>query len=128
MIWIKRIALIFLTIFLGTIIDYIVHNMSVHFYVAFNYYPHKILYGTLWACLGYLAFHVFFRKHIKTPFALAVTLAAVPAVLLQTWYFYLNHQPKWIVLVFLVLHFFMFLLPGYYIHKKYKNLFFDTPN
>jgi len=119
MIWLKRIGLILLIICLGTIIDYFFHHLSPYFSVPSTYFPHKILYGTLWAFLGYLAF----RNRIKTSFWLAFIFAAVPSVLLQTMYFIQNHQPKWVVFLFLFLHFFMFLLPGYYFCRKYKNLF-----
>ena len=93
--------------------------MSVYFSVPDSYFPHKIFYGTLWAFVGYLIF----KKYIKTFFTLTFTLAVVPAVLLQTMYFIQGHQLPLVVLLFLFLHFLMFLLPGYFICKKYQNLF-----
>lgn len=119
MIWLKRIGLILLIIFLGTIIDYAVHHISPLFSVPSTYFPHKIFYGTLWATVGYLLF----RKHLRTPLQLALTMSAVPAVLLQTMYFIQRHQLPWVVLLFLFLHFLMFLLPGYFIAKKFKHVF-----
>ncbi|HEV8601383.1 MAG TPA: hypothetical protein VGQ87_02175 [Patescibacteria group bacterium] len=124
MIWVKRIALILLIVFLGTIIDYLVHHLSVYFSVPQSYFPHKIFYGTLWGFVGYLVF----KKYIKTYLQLAFVIAAVPAVLLQTMYFIQKHQLPWVVVLFLFLHFFMFLIPGLYICKKYKNIFLAPPS
>ena len=117
--WLKQIGLILIIICLGTIIDYFVHSTSPYFSVPNAYFPHKIFYGVLWSFVGYLVF----KKYIKTYFWLAFTIAAVPAVLLQTMYFIQGHQLTWVVLFFLVGHFFMFLLPGYYICRKYKDIF-----
>ena len=119
MIWIKRIGLILLIICLGTVIDYFVHHLSPYFSVPASYFPHKIWYGTLWAFVGYLIF----RKFIKTPFWLAFTIALTPSVLLQTMYFIQKHQLPWVVLLFLFLHFLMFLLPGYFICKRFREIY-----
>ena len=126
MIWAKRIGLILLIIVLGTVIDYVVHQLDPAFSVPSSYFPHKIFYGTLWGFVGYLVFGTWF-KLLKTPFWVAFTIAAVPAVLLQTMYFIQGHQQLWVVFFFLVAHFFMFLLPGYFICKKYVSVFLDTP-
>ena len=119
MIWLKRIALILLTISLGTVIDYAVHQTSPYFSVEFSYFPHKILYGTLWGFVGYLVF----KKYLTTPLKAAIAISLVPAVLLQTMYYIQGHLLTWVVIVFLILHFLMFLLPGYFICKKYRSLF-----
>ncbi len=125
MIWAKRIGLILLIIVLGTVIDYVVHQMSPNFSVPSSYFPHKIFYGTLWGFVGYLVFGAWF-KWLKTPLWTAVAIAAVPAVALQTMYFIQGHQLKWVVFFFLVAHFFMFLLPGYFICKKYASTFLNS--
>ena len=117
--WLKIIVLILLIISLGTVIDYIVHQMDPRFSVPDSYFPHKIFYGTLWAFLGYAVF----RKYLKTPLRVALVISATPAVLLQTMYFIQGHQLAWVVLFFLVLHFLMFLLPGFFICKKFKKEF-----
>ena len=119
MIWIQRILLILAIISLGTAIDYVVHEADARFSVPASYFPHKIFYGTLWGFVGY----AFFRKLIKTDLQLAFIIAAVPAVALQTMYFIQKHQLGWVVLFFLFLHFLMFLLPGYFIAKKFKEVF-----
>ena len=124
MIWLKRIGLILLVISLGTVIDYFTHQTSPFFSVAFAYFPHKILYGTLWGFVGYLVF----KKYLTTPFRVNFTVALTPAVLLQTMYYIQGHLMTWVVLLFLVGHFFMFMLPGHYIFRKYRNLFIDGPS
>lgn len=120
-IWLKRIGLILLIIFLGTIIDYFVHQLSENFTEQFSYFTHKIAFGTLWAFIAYLVF----RKFIKTPFWLAFTMSGVTSVLLQFFYFINEHELTWVTVFFLFVHFLVFLLPGYYICKKYTNLFTD---
>lgn len=119
MIWIKRIGFILLIIFLGTIIDFIVHHTSSYFTEPFSYFTHKIAFGTFWAFLAYLVS----RKFIRTPFWLAVAMSATTSVLLQFYYFILEHDPLWVTVFFMFVHFGCFLLPGYFICKKYKDTF-----
>ncbi len=121
MIWVKRLGFILLIICLGTIVDYVVHQMNPYFSVPLDYFSHKIFYGTIWGFVGYLVF----RKYLKTSLAVAFTIAATPAVLLQTMYLIQEHQLPWVVFLFLFLHFFMFFLPAYFICKKYTILFID---
>ena len=119
MIWLKRTGLILLIIGLGTIIDYIVHHLDPRFSVPDAYFSHKIFYGTLWAFAGFL----FFRKYLKTPLQRAIVISATPAALLQTMYLFQGHQLVWVVFLFLILHFFMFLLPAWYICRKFDGVF-----
>ena len=119
MIWVKRILLILVIICLGTVIDYVVHQADARFSVPSTYFPHKIFYGTLWGFVGYIVF----KKFIKTDLQLAFVISVVPAVALQTMYFLEKHQLGWVVLFFLFGHFLMFLLPGYFIAKKFKEVF-----
>ena len=123
MIWLKRIGLILLVICLGTVIDYLVHQMDPRFSVPSVYFPHKIFYGTLWAFAGYVVFKKYLTTHLRTAF----TISAVPAVLLQVMYFVQNHQLPWVIFLFLFLHFLMFLLPGYYICGRFKDIFIKAP-
>ena len=111
--WLGRIGLIFLIISLGTVIDYFAHQTSPFFSVPFIYFPHKIFYGTLWAFIGYLVF----KRYIKQSFWLAFTISIVPATALQIMYFIQMHLTLWVVILFLVGHFFMFLIPGFLICK-----------
>jgi|SRR3989344_4393803 len=119
MTWLKRILLILLIISLGTVIDYLVHQMDPRFSVPPEYFPHKIFYGVLWGFVGY----VVFKKFPRTPFQVAFTISAVPAVLLQVMYFIQQHMLPWVAILFMFLHFLMFLLPGYYICRRYKHIF-----
>ena len=118
MIWFKRIGLILIIICLGTVIDYIVHLLDVRFSVPFSYFTHKIFYGTLWGVVGYLIF----RKYITSSYSLAFVISIVPAILLQVIYYLQGTLLTWVVLLFLVLHFFMFFVPGLYICKRYKHI------
>src|SRR3989338_7855732 len=121
MIWLKRIGLVLIIISLGTVIDYIVHQMDARFSVPFEYFPHKIFYGALWVFVGYLVL----RKFITTHFALATVISATPAVILQAMYFIQHHLLGWVTVFFLLGHFLMFILPAYFICKKYKSVFLD---
>ena len=117
--WLQRILLILAIISLGTVIDFVVHETDPRFSVPDDYFPHKIFYGTLWAFIGFLVF----RKFIKTHFGLAIVLSLTPAVTLQFMYFIQHHLLLWVTILFLILHFLMFLLPAYFIVKKYKGVF-----
>ncbi|MDP3999327.1 MAG: hypothetical protein Q8P76_01880 [bacterium] len=119
MVWLKRILLVLAIICLGTIIDYIAHQIDPRFSVPSSYFPHKILYGTLWAFAGYLVF----KKYLNTPFKLALVLSATPAIILQIIYIINGHLFLWVSFLFMVLHFLMFLLPGFYICRKYQSVF-----
>lgn len=119
MIWIKRILTILAIIFLGTIIDYVVHQIDPRFSVPSSYFPHKIFYGTLWAFAGYLVF----KKYLNTPLKFALAISATPAIILQIIYIINGHLLLWVSFLFMLLHFLMFLLPGYYIGKKYQSVF-----
>jgi len=115
----KIILIIFVAIFLGTIIDYIVHQTDPRFSVAFWYFPHKIFYGTLWATVAFFVARKFTKKWLE----LAFICSFAPALILQTMYFTQMHLALNVVLLFLVLHFFMFLAPMIPLFKKYQNLF-----
>ena len=123
MIWIKRIGLILLMIFFGTIIDFCIHQLSELFSVPFSYFTHKIIFGTLWAFVTYLAFYFFGKKLIHAPFWLVFAMSAVTSVLLQTFYFINEHELGSVVIFFLFVHLLCFLIPGYHIVNKYGNLF-----
>lgn len=119
MVWVKRIGLILLIICLGTVIDYIVHQTNPLFSVPSSYFPHKIFYGTFWAFTGYLVL----KKYLNTPFKLALAISATPAIILQIIYIINGHLLLWVSFLFMGLHFLMFLLPGYFLCRKYKAVF-----
>ncbi|HEY4715091.1 MAG TPA: hypothetical protein VIH31_01130 [Candidatus Paceibacterota bacterium] len=115
----KIILIIFIAIFLGTVIDYIVHQTDPSFSVPFSYFPHKIFYGTLWAAVAFFVARLFTKKWLE----LAFICSFAPALILQTIYFIQMHLAPDVVLLFLILHFFMFLAPMIPLFKKYQNLF-----
>jgi len=115
----KIILIIFVAIFLGTIIDYIVHQFDPSFSVPFSYFPHKIFYGTLWAVVAFFVVRRFTKKWLE----LAFISSFAPALILQTIYFIQMHLALDVVLLFLILHFFMFLAPMIPLFKKYQSLF-----
>ena len=123
MIWLKRIGLILVVILVGTAIDFGVHSISAYLYEPPSYFTHKIAFGAFWAFVAYLIG----RKFLKTPFSLAFAISGVTSVLLQFYYFWLEHDPLGKTVFFLFVHFFCFLIPGYFIIKKYKHLFWDAP-
>jgi hypothetical protein len=123
MIWLKRIGLLLIIICIGTGLDYIVHNLRVSFGEPTEYFTHKIIFGTFWALVAYIVF----RKWARTPFKVAFAMAATTSVLLQTYYFLLEHDPFGKTFFFMFVHFFAFLIPGYYIVKKWRSLFIANP-
>ncbi len=124
MIWIKRIGLIFIIICLGTVADFVVHHLKASFAEPTTYFTHKILFGTFWSLVAYLIF----KKFTKTPFSLAFAMSATTSILLQFYYFILEHDPLSKTVFFMFVHFFCFLIPGYYIVKKYRELFLPGMN
>ncbi len=50
-------------------------------------------------------------------------MSATTSILLQTYYFILEHDPFGKTFFFMFVHFFAFLIPGYFILKKYWSLF-----
>jgi hypothetical protein len=116
----KIILIIFIAIFLGTIIDYIVHHANARFSVPFSYFPHKIFYGTLWAAVAFFVFRKFVTKKWLE---LAFISSFAPALILQTIYFIRMHLALDVVILFLILHFLMFLPFMIILFKKYRNLF-----
>ena len=115
----KQLGLIVLTIAIGTIFDWIVHHTSPRFEVPFEYYPNKIIFGSLW---GFIIFKVL-RNYIKVknPTHLAFLMSLLVAITLQTKYF-LQGYDLYFVILFMVLHFIMFLVPAIFIFKKYKQV------
>ena len=105
-------------IVIGTGIDFLVHHMSPRFSVPLWYFPHKIFWGTLWASVGYFLY----RRYAKTWLELAVVVFFIPALVLQIMYFVKAHLAVDVVILFFILHFFMFLAPALVLFKKYKNL------
>jgi peptidoglycan/LPS O-acetylase OafA/YrhL len=121
MIWLKRIGLILVIISIGTAIDFGVHSINAYLYEPLPYFTHKIAFGTFWALVAYIVF----RKFTKTPFWMAFAMSATTSILLQTYYFVLEHDPFGKTFLFMFVHFFAFFIPGYFICKKYPYLFID---
>ena len=116
---IRIIILILIAIFIGTVLDYFVHQMSSRFSVPSSYFTHKVFYGTLWASLSFFVGRRFISKNWLD---LAFISAFITAVLLQVVYYVQGHLATDVVILFVVLHFFMFLIPMIFLFKKYKNL------
>ena len=115
---VQIILIILLAIFVGTIIDYIIHGLSPRFSVPASYFQHKLFYGTLWAILAFFIARRFTKNWLDLSFIASFASAAV----LQTIYFLRLHLAVDVVLLFLILHFFMFLAPMALLFWRYKNL------
>jgi hypothetical protein len=113
-------GLIILVIFLGTIIDFVAHQTSPRFWVPWEYYPNKILFGSLW---GFLAILIA-KRYTQNPKYLAFWMSLFVAVILQTKYF-LQGYDRFFVFNFMILHFLMFLAPGIWIFKKYEKVLLE---
>jgi len=114
----KQLGFILLIVLLGTIIDYAVHSSSQRFFVLLEYYPNKIIFGTFW---GFVSFKIL-RRWIKTPMALAVSMCAFVSIVLQTKYFLQGYAVDFVIL-FMFLHFGMFILPAVPIFRKFWPVF-----
>lgn len=116
--WVKQLGLIILIIALGTIIDFFTHQITPKFWVPWEYFPNKIIFGSFW---GFVAFKIF-RRLTQNPRYLALWMSLAVAVILQTKYFLQGYALDFVIL-FMFLHFGMFLLPALWIFKKYKKVF-----
>jgi len=78
--------LIILVIAIGTIFYWLALNTSPRFQVPFEYYPNKIIFGSLW---GFITFKVL-RNYakIKSSVHLALLMSLIVAAILQTKYFF----------------------------------------
>ena len=114
----QQLGMIFLIAVIGTVIDYAVHSIHISFYVDMAYYRNKILFAIV---VGVTALWVF-RTWIKNPAKLALTIYAIVAAGLQVKYFFLGYD-RFFVFLFLILHYFMFIIPAVFIFRKYPHLF-----
>jgi hypothetical protein len=110
-------GLVLVIIVAGTAIDFVVHSLSEKFAVPEYYFKDKIIFGTLWGFVAVLVFQRVHNLNLK-----AVLMSATVAVLLQIRYF-LTGYALWFVILFLFLHFIMFLVPALIIFKKYPEVF-----
>lgn len=108
----------------GTIIDWVVHSTDVRFYVPAEYYRNKIIFGAIWGTAAYYALKYWWG--VASPKSMAVAVPAAIALILQTKYYYLGYN-RFFVFLFLFLHFFMFLPFSFYIFRRYRDIFFDSP-
>jgi len=121
----KQLLLIILVICLGTVIDFIVHQSNIRFDVPFEYFPNKIIFGSIWAFVFLKIFSGW--AGVKKPAALAILVSLGTAVVLQTKYF-LQGYDLFFVGLFMFLHFIMFLIPAYFIFKKFLGTVVSTSN
>ncbi len=117
-IFLKQLGIFAAVIFLGTLLDAIAHSMSPEFHVPFYYFRNKVIYGTLWAFIGFRLF----RHYLKTPFQQALGVSAFVAVILQTKY-YLEGYDLFFIFFFMGIHFIVFFVPAYFAFKKYPQIF-----
>ena len=118
--FVKRIALMLLAVFAATLIDWAVHSTSSRFYVEFEYYRNKVLFGTIWGLIGFFVFRRI--RWVNNYKKLAVLVSLVIAATLQAKYFFLGYD-KFFVFLFFFLHFLMFLPPMLFVFKKFPRVF-----
>lgn len=110
----KKILFVFGIIVFGTIIDYFVHNSSPAFHVPFDYFPNKIIFGTVWG----IVFLFLAEKLSMSWLKKAIFVPLMVAIFLQTKYFFQGYDLYFVVL-FLFLHFLMFLPASIFIMHGY---------
>ncbi len=91
----------------ATAIDYATHALSDRFAVPEYYFRNKVIFGVLWACVGFYLF-----RRVRSAAYLSALVSGTIAVLLQFRYF-LEGYATWFVFLFLFLHFLMFWLAFY---------------
>lgn len=121
--FLKQIGLILLMMLGGTAIDWVIHNLRNEWLVPTEYYRNKILFGAVWGVLGFYALKYWWV--VTSPRKMALLVPAVIAGVLQTKYYYQGWDVLSFVLVFLFLHYFMFLPFSWFIFTKYRAVFFE---
>ena len=116
----KQIGLLILVMAIATFIDWRVHESNPRFYVEWEYYRNKVIFGALW---GFAGFWVF-KRWVKNLDFLALVVSTVIAVSLQTKYFF-EGRPLDFVFIFMGLHFLMFLAPAFVIFRLFPRVFRD---
>ena len=110
-----RFVLIVIAVLVFTFFDWIVHSSSAYLAVPGYYFKHKIIYGTLWACIASLVFR---KVEIKKQ---AFLITAITVGLLQLNYIYLGF-PLLFHLIIVTEHFFFMYLATYFALKMLKKL------
>ena len=105
---------ILLIIFVFTLIDFFVHQLSGEYSVPSYYFRNKLIFGTIWAFVVYL-----FVRKLK-PLAKAAIISAVVVVFLQIKY-YLEGYPKDFVFLFLGIHFVILLATTLLVFKLFEK-------
>lgn len=105
-----------LVVAFGTVLDYLVHHMDETLAVPFEYYPNKIIFGAFWFfvflnLVGYVTSKINYQ---------AVLVPLAVAVVLQAKYFFQGY-PIWFVVLFLFLHFLMFLPASFWVFRRYGD-------
>jgi len=118
--FLKLVFLVLLITVIATFIDWIVHSLRPEFYVDFEYYRNKVIFSVLWGVV--VLFVIKKIKLTKNINVKALIFSAFIAVVLQVKYFLLGYD-LFFVILFLFLHFFMFLIPALIIFNKFKEIF-----
>ncbi|MEN9626288.1 MAG: hypothetical protein RL557_616 [archaeon] len=115
--FLKQIGFVLLITSIATFIDFLVHSSSASFYVPFEYYQNKVIFATIWGMVILFVVRKMKNMHLKS-FIFSLFIAAV----LQVKYFFQGYD-LFFVILFLFLHFLMFLVPSWIIFNKYKEYF-----
>jgi hypothetical protein len=114
---IQQILILVVVMTLAVVIDYIAHSTSDRFAVPPEYFRNKIIFGALNGFIAFWVLKLFFRS----PNKLALGVSLVVAVVLQTKYFLLGYN-RFFVFLFMMLHFFMFLVPVLVMFNWFKGI------
>jgi hypothetical protein len=118
----KQAWLLLVMMVVGTLIDWAVHSSRDAWYVTADYYSNKILFGVVWG-----VFSVYLLRKVlavNTWKGMALGVPAMIALFLQTKYFYQGRDLSFVV-IFLFLHFLMFLPASFFIFRRYQDAFLE---
>ena len=88
----------FIIVLIFTCIDFVAHSLGTTYAVPSYYFTNKIIYGTILASL------VLYFVNFKSSVAIAISVASIVSILLQTNYYLLGY-PLDFVVFFLAVHF-----------------------
>lgn len=115
--FVQQIALVLIIVCIATAIDFAVHSIKEEYSVPFDYFTNKIIFAAFWGMVVLIVFHK--TKSVRKK---AILFSAIVSIILQTRYFFQGYEIKFVFL-FMILHFFMFLIPAWIIFNYKKEVF-----
>lgn len=118
----KQIGLIAIICFIGVILEWSFHDLFNNFSIKPDYVPFAIIFGPIWAFIVYKIFRKYFKKYLTFAVVVSFNEAFLLDSSLQAKHYFEGFDPM-ITMLFMVLHFLMYMAPAYMIFKHFRSTF-----